>query len=128
MSIFIIILIVLVCIALSFVVLIQNPKGGGMSGTFGGFGNQVLGAKKSSDSVEKATWYLVLTLGVIVLASFVLASKSGGDATSGTSTRKVTNSVPAPAPAPVPAAGGNTPSPQPMPAPSNETPPAPPAE
>ncbi len=118
MSIFIIILIVLVCVALSFVVLIQNPKGGGMSGTFGGFGNQVMGAKNSSDSVEKATWYLVMLLGVIVLASFVIASKSRGDTTTSTG-RKISNSIQQPAPAPTPVApSANGPAPTPVPAPT----------
>ena len=39
------ILIVITCILLVLVVLVQNPKGGGLSATFGG-GNQVMGVKK----------------------------------------------------------------------------------
>ena len=50
------ILIVVTCAALAFFVLIQNPKGGGLAGSFGGLGNQMMGAKQSTDVVEKGTW------------------------------------------------------------------------
>ena len=44
----------LVCIMLMGVVLIQNPKGGGVDATFGGnASNQIFGAAKSTDFVEK---------------------------------------------------------------------------
>jgi preprotein translocase subunit SecG len=44
------------------VVLIQNPKGGGVDSTFGGqSANQMFGAAKSTDFVEKLTWYLAIT-------------------------------------------------------------------
>ena len=118
MSIFIIILIILICVVLSFFVLIQNPKGGGLSGSFGGYGNSVMGAKKSSDAVEKGTWYAALALGVVVLLSFVLAPKIGdGPQQKGNPDRSLGNvpvqSAPAPAPAP---AQGSTPAPTPVPA------------
>lgn len=64
------ILIILVCVLLSIVVLIQNPKGGGLSSTFGGVGNQILGASRSTDIVEKATWSLAILL---LLLSFSTA-------------------------------------------------------
>ena len=75
MSTILLILIILICVVLSFFVLIQNPKGGGMSGTFGGFGNSVMGAKQSSDAVEKGTWYAMGALALVVLLSFVLMEK-----------------------------------------------------
>lgn len=71
------ILIVLVCIILSFFVLIQNPKGGGLSGTFGGLGTSTLGHKQSTDAVEKGTWYSILGLVVLVILSFVMMPKGG---------------------------------------------------
>ena len=64
MYVFITILIIVICFALGFVVLIQNPKGGGLNSSFGGVGNQILGARRSTDVVEKATW----TLAVLLLA------------------------------------------------------------
>ena len=62
------ILIVITCILLVLVVLVQNPKGGGLSASFGG-GNQVMGVKKTADFLEKATWYLSIALLVLSLLS-----------------------------------------------------------
>ena len=59
-------LIMLVCLLLIVVVLVQNPKGGGLDSTFGA-SNQVLGVKKTGDFLEKSTWTLAVTL---VLLSF----------------------------------------------------------
>ena len=57
------ILIAIVCILLMLVVLIQNPKGGGIDSTFGGqSANQMFGAAKSTDFIEKLTWYLAIAL------------------------------------------------------------------
>lgn len=56
------ILILLACVVLAFFVLVQNPKGGGLSGTFGSIGTQVMGVKQSTDVMEKGTW---TTMGVI---------------------------------------------------------------
>lgn len=67
------ILTIIVSLLLILVVLIQNPKGGGLTATFGGVGNQILGANRSTDIVEKATWYLAGALIVLALGSiFVL--------------------------------------------------------
>lgn len=45
------------------IILIQDPKGGGVDATFGGqSANQILGAARSADFVEKLTWYLAITL------------------------------------------------------------------
>ena len=75
MSTFIIILIVLVCILLGAVVLIQNPKGGGLSASFGGVGQQLLGARRSTDVVEKLTWGFACALIVLCLASTFFVDK-----------------------------------------------------
>jgi preprotein translocase subunit SecG len=61
--------IVLVCIFLSIVVLIQNPKGGGVSATFSGASQQLFGASRSSDVVEKTTWTLAVLMMVFCLSS-----------------------------------------------------------
>lgn len=62
------ILIVITCILLILIILIQNPKGGGLASTFGG-GNQFMGARKTSDFLEKTTWTLAITLVVLTLTS-----------------------------------------------------------
>ena len=57
------ILIIITSILLVLVVLVQNPKGGGLSSSFGGgAGNQIMGAKKTTDFLEKATWTLAIAL------------------------------------------------------------------
>lgn len=66
MYIVLIILAIIASILMMFFILIQNPKGGGLSATFGGF-NQLLGAKRSTDVVEKSTWYLASALLAICL-------------------------------------------------------------
>ncbi|UYQ91081.1 preprotein translocase subunit SecG [Chitinophaga horti] len=63
------ILIVLACVLLGFFVLIQNPKGGGLSGSFGGFGNQVIGVRQTTDVLEKGTWVLAAIIAVMCLTS-----------------------------------------------------------
>lgn len=75
------ILIVLVCVLLSAVVLIQNPKGGGLSGAFGGFGTQFMGVKQTNDILEKGTWLFAAILGVLCIVStlfFAGSAKSAG--------------------------------------------------
>lgn len=72
-------LIALVCILLMGVVLIQNPKGGGLDSTFGGASgaNQLLGAAKSTDFIEKLTWGLAATLFILCLLTSLLVRNSG---------------------------------------------------
>ncbi|MDR2556749.1 MAG: preprotein translocase subunit SecG [Bacteroidales bacterium] len=67
--IFIAVIILLVCLLLALIVLIQNPKGGGLSSTFGGQGNQFLGVRKTTDFLEKGTWVLAGALLVLSLIS-----------------------------------------------------------
>ena len=102
------ILIIITCVVLAFFVLIQNPKGGGLAGSFGGVGTQVMGAKQSSDVVEKGTWYTVLVLGALVLMHFAISPKSIGGKTEKTRSEKLNMGSQMPV-APAPAA--NTPPP-----------------
>lgn len=64
MSLLFLILIILSCLLLGLVVLIQNPKGGGLSGNIAGFSNQFMGVKQTTDVLEKGTW---LMAGIVVL-------------------------------------------------------------
>lgn len=65
----IVILIVLACFVLAFFVLIQNSKGGGLASNFAG-SNQIMGVRKTTDFLEKATWGLA---SVIMLLCIVFA-------------------------------------------------------
>jgi preprotein translocase subunit SecG len=65
------IVIILIAVLLILVVIIQNPKGG-MNASMGSIGNQILGASRSTDAVEKITWYLAGGLMVLSVASIFL--------------------------------------------------------
>lgn len=69
------VLIALVCVLLMGAILIQNPKGGGVDSTFGGStANQMFGAAKSTDFIEKATWYLAIALFVLCIVTAILVN------------------------------------------------------
>ncbi|MBE2247599.1 MAG: preprotein translocase subunit SecG [Candidatus Competibacteraceae bacterium] len=68
MSIVFTILIFLCALLLILVVLIQNSKGGGLASNIG-ISNQLMGVKKTTDVVEKATWTLGIALVVLSIAS-----------------------------------------------------------
>jgi len=69
------ILIVIACAVLAFFVLIQNPKGGGLAGSLSGLGTQMMGAKQSTDIVEKGTWITAAAVLVFTLVSFIVSPK-----------------------------------------------------
>ncbi|RFS26278.1 preprotein translocase subunit SecG [Chitinophaga silvatica] len=71
------ILIILACVLLGFFVLIQNPKGGGLSGNLGGVGNQVIGVRQTTDVLEKGTWVLAAIIAVLSLTSPFFIGKGG---------------------------------------------------
>ncbi len=64
-----IIIAVIAAVLLGLVILIQNPKGGGLSGSFGGAANQIFGVKRTTDDVERITWGLVIVVFVICLGA-----------------------------------------------------------
>ena len=79
---FISILTIIVALLLIFIVIIQNSKGGGLASGFAS-SNQVMGVRKTTDFLEKATWYLAGTMVVLcIVASFFIPRgnvKSGSD-------------------------------------------------
>lgn len=75
------VLIALVCVVLMAAVLIQNPKGGGIDSTFGGAGaNQMFGAAKSADFIEKLTWGLAIVLMVLCVIAALIVNNAGAAA------------------------------------------------
>ena len=70
------ILIILSSIILGIIVLIQNPKGGGLSSSLGGFSNQLMGVKQTTDVLEKGTWIFAGVIGVLCLLSTLFISGS----------------------------------------------------
>ncbi len=71
------ILIIVSSVILGFIVLIQNPKGGGISGSLGGFSNQLMGVKQSTDVMEKGTWVFAAVVGILCLLSPAFIPKDG---------------------------------------------------
>ena len=61
--------ITIVCFLLILAIMVQNPKGGGLSSSFGGSA-QIGGVQKTSDFLDKSTW----TLGGILIALILLSS------------------------------------------------------
>jgi preprotein translocase subunit SecG len=69
MTILFLILIVLASGILGFIILVQNPKGGGLTGNVAGFGNQFMGVKQTTDVLEKGTWIFAGIIGLLCLFS-----------------------------------------------------------
>ena len=53
----------------------QNPKGGGLSGTFGGTSSAQFGVQRTNDFMEKATWTLGSAIIILILLSVILTGK-----------------------------------------------------
>lgn len=75
MALIFIILVVLLAVVLAFLVLIQNPKGGGLAANVGGVGNQLLGVKQTTDVLEKGTWIFAGIIGLLCLFSSIFTGK-----------------------------------------------------
>ena len=61
------------------IVLIQNPKGGGLSGNIAGFSNQFMGVKQTTDVLEKGTWLFAAIVGILCLLSSMFISGSNAN-------------------------------------------------
>ena len=99
---------IILCALLGLIVLIQNPKGGGLSSNFSG-SSQLMGVQKTGDFLEKGTW--VLAISIMVLSLIINVSVKGGaqrsdDTMSLEKTKRISKPTAAPASAPlsVPAA------------------------
>jgi preprotein translocase subunit SecG len=81
MAIVFFILVIILSAILGFIVLIQNPKGGGLAGNVGSFGNQVMGVKQTTDALEKGTWLFAGIIGLLCIISVTLfkGSSSASD-------------------------------------------------
>lgn len=95
-----VILAVITAILLTIVVLIQESKGGGLASNVSG-ANSVLGVRKTTDFVEKATWTLAALLVVFSVAtSFFIHQDTTFDvANIKEATPAQQSQMPAPAPA-----------------------------
>ncbi len=82
------IIIIIVCVLLGFIVLIQNPKGGGLSSNFSS-SSQLMGVQKTGDFLEKGTW--ILAIGLMVLSLAINVGMKSGSTKSEASTNHEAN-------------------------------------
>jgi len=74
------VLIAIIGVLLMIVVLIQNPKGGGVDANFGGqAATQLFGASNSIDFIHKLTWGLAAALFILcIIAAIIVNNVTGG--------------------------------------------------
>ncbi len=75
------VLLFIICILLILIVLVQNSKGGGLASNFQA-SNQIMGVRKTTDFLEKATWVLAGTLLVLSIGATAFIpreSKTGAE-------------------------------------------------
>src|SRR6476646_9726288 len=71
MVILFVILVLLASVILSLIVLVQNPKGGGLAGNIAGFSTQFMGVKQTTDVLEKGTWIFAIVIALLCITSTV---------------------------------------------------------
>jgi preprotein translocase subunit SecG len=62
------IVILVVSVLLGLIVLVQNPKGGGLAANFSG-GSQFMGVRQTADMLEKLTWGFGVGILILSLAA-----------------------------------------------------------
>jgi preprotein translocase subunit SecG len=114
---FLIILLIIICVALGLFVLIQNPKGGGLA--TGGSGSNMFGVQRTGDVLEKGTWVLLTLVVVFSLAITAIGKTGSTGATSGGDSKIQQQLDKTPTPSPI---GGGLKPTTPAPAPTQEAP------
>jgi preprotein translocase subunit SecG len=112
------ILIIAASAGLGFMVLIQNPKGGGLNANVGGLTNNFMGVKQTTDVLEKGTWIFAAVIAVLAMTSTLFLKSGGSDSDKGI-LNKVNTSITAPASTPAPTAPAAAPA-SPAAAPAND--------
>lgn len=108
---------IIASIILGLIVLVQNPKGGGLTGALGGFSNQLMGVKQSTDVMEKGTWVFAAVVGILCVISpaFIprdaTGSSANDDLLKGVSTKPVQQKTTRPATVPLPGTAQPAPAP-----------------
>lgn len=118
------VLILLVSIALVLLVIVQKSKGGGLASPFAST-NNIMGVRKTTDVLEKATWWCFGLVAILCIASTHFLGTSS-DSASRTQEILEKNASKAAAPVALPNLGGGapatpapgTPAPAPAPAPA----------
>ncbi|MEK0423902.1 MAG: hypothetical protein RLZ95_1812 [Bacteroidota bacterium] len=93
-----IILMITACVGLGFIVLIQNPKGGGLNANVGGLSNNFMGVKQTTDVLEKGTWIFAGVIAILAITSTLFLTKGDSNGSSKNVFDKL-NTTPVSAPA-----------------------------
>ncbi|WP_299581441.1 preprotein translocase subunit SecG [uncultured Sunxiuqinia sp.] len=105
------VLIFITCALLILIVLVQNSKGGGLASNFQS-SNQIMGVRKTTDFLEKATWYLAGALLVLSIMGSAFIPRGTVEANQSAIQEQIENAVDPNAipdfPTTVPAEEGNT--------------------
>ena len=73
-----VILIVIAALLMIGIVLIQESKGGGLASQFSGY-NQIGGVRKTTDFIEKSTWFLAGFMVLVSVCCAYVAPQAGGE-------------------------------------------------
>lgn len=84
------VLIIIASVLLIIIIMAQNPKGGGLSGTFGGSSSAQFGVQRTNDFMEKATWVLASIIVVLIFLSVILTAKPSVNYNANTPAKKET--------------------------------------
>ena len=70
-----IVLVLIASVVMCGIVLIQESKGGGLASSFAS-SNQIMGVRKTTDFLEKATWGLAIAMVVLSVVSAAFVTKA----------------------------------------------------
>lgn len=117
------VLILLASIGLVLLVIVQKSKGGGLASPFAST-NNIMGVRKTTDVLEKATWWLFGVVAVLCIVSthFLGTGAGAGDKTDAAIEK---NAAKAPTPTTLPNLGGGAATPSATPGTAAPTTPAP---
>lgn len=107
---FLVILGILISVILVLVILIQNPKGGGLSSGFSS-SNNIMGVQRTGDILEKGTWGLAIAIMLIAIMVNISSVKTGGAVKTDSKIQEQIDKTAAPSSIPTmpqPAAGDST--------------------
>lgn len=94
------IVVLLACVVLGFIILVQNPKGGGLAANIGGISNQFMGVKQTTDVLEKGTWIFAAVVALLCVFSvvFIPHTTSNRDMLNNINTKQGTTNYPSATP------------------------------
>ncbi|HKJ43877.1 MAG TPA: preprotein translocase subunit SecG [Sunxiuqinia sp.] len=86
------VLIIIACVLLILIVLVQNSKGGGLASNFQA-SNQIMGVRKTTDFLEKATWVLAASLLLLSVLGSAFIPKTPQEGNQSVIQKQIDNAV-----------------------------------